>query len=236
MAEKYAPSGSETTNTSIDKSRNPKASLQPSKVNLEKNATEIPDSSDATILSCVRSTSQPTYKRNTPSSSSKTAKKPKILTERTTQPVKRKTHDDSSKKPNVGGTELPLKPRSLPSKKAPVLLESKDLGRNERNLDKRLNIRKQSKRTRPLSTDFSLSSTSPAVLRNQAGKMAKVKGSSLRHSWHGMPSDLKSSRGNHDSRRTPQRQKKTKLARKGKSIRICRLSFSSPLTSKINWH
>ena len=204
MAEKYTP--------------NPKASLVQSKV-LAQNATEVSNPLNEARKSCINPSQN--AKRNKSNSSSSVGKKPKLSTEAPVQSVKRKTktqQDILPKKPNIGTNE-PSKTQSLPTKKASTSMQSKDLSMNQGNL--RPNIRKQTKRTRPLSTEISLSSTSPAVLRNQTGKMAKVKGSSLRHSWHSMPSGLRSTHGSVDPRRTPQRQQKAKFVWKGKSVRVC---------------
>jgi hypothetical protein len=204
MAEKtVAPSKSQTTNNSTGKRRGDEARSQP---------IILSDSSEVTASSSVHSRPQLIPKRNTPNSSTCTTKKPKLSTENTIKPLKRKPQLQQNiltKKPNVLATDLPLKSPTLSSKKSQASTESRDLGTSKGDPNKKLNVRKHTKsRSRPLSTEFSLSSTSPPVLLN------------LRHSWHGMPASLKAGRGYVDAKSNPQRQRKAKLAQKGESIEL----------------
>ena len=197
MAEKNAvPSRGQTANNLTGKRRDHEASLQQSK---------LMDSSKATPPSCAHPSPEHAHKRNPPNSSSSTAKKPKLSTKNTTKPLKRKPqlHQEvSSKKPNVHATDLPLKSRTSPHQKAQALTEFTNQGNPYKSKQTK------PKRSRPLSTEFSVSSTSPPVLL------------SLHHSWHGMPAGLRTSRRNADPRSNPQRQKKAKLVQKGTSNKL----------------
>ena len=224
MAEKNAvPSRSQTANNLTGKRRDHEASLQQSK---------LVDSSNATPPSCAHPSPEHVLKRNPLNSSSSTAKKPKLSTKNTTKPLKRKPqlHQEiSSKKPNAQRTDLPLKSRTSPRQKAQALTEFKDLGANQGNPNK--SKQTNPRRSRPLSTEFSVSPPSPPVLV------------SLHHSWHGMPAGLRTSHRNANPRSNPQRQKKAKLVQKGKSIKLIsstrffvKNAQHVHLTSKIVWH
>lgn len=178
-----------STKKSTDKSSNPKTSLESSR--LLENARDLPHSSDGVVPSGSPPCPETINKRNTRNAASRTAKKPKLLAE--TQP-----QDLLPKRQNAKILES-SKSQTLPMKKASSLTAG--------NLNKRQNMPKQSRRKRPLSTEVSLLSTSPADLRCQAGK--PLRGTSLRHSWHGMPSVSRSDQSR-------QRQQKGKMAKKGK--------------------
>ena len=168
------------TKKSTDKSSNPKTSLESSR--LLENATDVPHSSDGVVPSGSPPCPETINKRHTRNAASRTAKKPKLLAERQNAKIL-----ESSKS------------QTLPMKKASSLTAG--------NFNKRQNMPKQSRRKRPLSTEVSLSSTSPADLHCQAGK--PLRGTSLRHSWHGMPSLSRSDQSR-------QRQQKGKMTKKGK--------------------
>ena len=178
-----------STKKSTDKSSNPKTSLESSR--LLENARDVPCSSDGVVSSGSPPCPETTNKRHTRNAASRTAKKPKLLAE--TQP-----QDPLPKRQHAKILES-SKSQTLPMKKASSLTAG--------NLNKRQNMPKQSRRKRPLSTEVSLSSTSPADLRCQTGK--PLRGTSLRHSWHGMPAVSRSDQSR-------QRQQKGKTAKKGK--------------------
>lgn len=129
----------------------------------------------------------------------------------------------SSNRRNIRGTDLPdVKSRTLPLKKR---TSAQMLSQGPSYMGKRQNIGKQSMRTRPLSTDLSLSSTSPAVLRKQTEKVTRTKSNNLTHSWHGMPSaGLMFVRSNTESvhrKRSGQRRPKSNMKQKGNRLDKC---------------
>ena len=193
---------SSSTKDSPDKSSHPKTRLELNEV-LENARRVPPPSSEGDVSSGSQLSPQTIYKRTTTDAASRTAKKPKRLAESSTEALKQETQpqrDVLPKKQSVKTVESPSKSQTLRMKKA----SSQTAG----NYNTKQTMPKQTKRKRPLSTEVSLSSTSPANLQQQAGKTLRGKGTSLRHSWHGMPSSLKPGQGQ-------QRQQKGKMACKG---------------------
>lgn len=191
-------------NSAIDNGAATNVSLQSDKIPEQKELESL-GSSDVAGTKSVQNFRSSSRTSNKPNHSSSAAKKSKILTERKAQPLKYKTQpkqDVLAKKPNVEMRKSSdFKYQNFPTKKAPTSMQDK-----------------QTRRTRPLSTEFSLSSTSPAVLCHPVGNMGRVEGSSLRHSWHGMPSSVRP-RNKGDDRRGPYAQKLSKSRQKGECIR-----------------
>ena len=186
----------------------------------KRHATDVLKSVEI-VPSSVDSNPVTISKRTKPSYSSNTTKKLKQSRESPTKLLEQKTNvqqDILPKKANFKTADISSKVQTLPKKKPSSLAQSKELIQNEGNSTKRHNNRKEAKKIRPLSTEFSLSATSPAVLHaNQAVNMAKMKGKSLRHSWHGTSGLRSGPHGKSHSISTQQKAQKGKLLKKGKT-------------------